>query len=141
MEPVYRNIEFCRSPDTLWGKLREGRWDWLGVHPKSGFVLGSPRRSGVIEAHYGMKVIRADGKAGDGVRIFLDPPHPDLFEELWCEDAGEATALFEERVRTYEGREGPLLLKVELVRDGKVAERKFVVKAPPTYGVWRPAPS
>lgn len=138
MEPTYRNIEFCSNPETLWGKLREGRWDWLGVHKKSGFVLGSPTRSGVMEAHAGFKVIRADGKASDGVRVMTDPRHEDLVEERWCADATEAAALFVELVAGYEAQEGPLLLKVQLIRDGTVADTAFVVNDPPTYGVWRP---
>ena len=46
MHPVYETISFCTNPETLWRKLEEGRWDWLGVHPKGQYVLGSPRRKG-----------------------------------------------------------------------------------------------
>jgi hypothetical protein len=42
MQPVYRKIEFVSDPERLWGKLKGGRWDWLGVHPEGQFVLGSP---------------------------------------------------------------------------------------------------
>lgn len=40
--PLYDRIEFCRDPETLWGKLESKRYDWLGVHPKGQFVVGSP---------------------------------------------------------------------------------------------------
>lgn len=51
MEPIYRRIEFCRNPERLWGKLRSGRYDWLGVKSDGQFVLGSPpvkKGSGLI---------------------------------------------------------------------------------------------
>jgi hypothetical protein len=41
--PLYKKIKFCRKPETLWGKIESGGWDWLGVHPNGQFVLGSPR--------------------------------------------------------------------------------------------------
>ncbi len=31
--PRYAHIEFCRNEETLFGKLKSGRWEWLGVHP------------------------------------------------------------------------------------------------------------
>lgn len=141
LEPVYRNIEFASDPETLWGKLREGRWDWLGVHPKGQFVLGSPRRSGGTVIRGALDLSKLGVTEGvHGVRIFTEPGREDSRTEDWFGSADEAKAEYDRRVAEFKQQEGPLLVKVELVRDGRVADQAFVVKAPPTYGVWRPPP-
>lgn len=41
----YAVIEFCNTPEALWGKLTSGHWDWLGVKDdgrRHTFVLGRP---------------------------------------------------------------------------------------------------
>jgi hypothetical protein len=135
---VYRNIEFARNPETLWGKLREGRWDWLGVHPDGQFVLGSPRRSEGTSLHASGSVIKSGATEGvHGVRIFTDPGRENSPSQDWFGSRDEAKADYDRRVTEFEQQEGPLLVKVELVWDGRVADRAFVVNAPPTYGVWR----
>jgi hypothetical protein len=140
MEPVYRNIEFCRNAETLWGKLREGRWDWLGVHPERQFVLGAPAREGVIGGHLALTSRHKQAPEGThGVRIYDDPRYDEAPSQFWFPTAEQARAEFNRRVAEYEAANRPLLMKLELVLDGRLAEREFVVKSPSTYD-WRPAP-
>lgn len=81
VEPVYRNLEFCRNAETLWSKLHEGGWEWLGVHPEGQFVLGSPRRSGVLTEYAAVAVKRQGVSEGvRGFRVFTEPQHQDLPE-------------------------------------------------------------
>ena len=62
--PLYRRIKFCRNAETLWHKLQSGDWDWLGVHPKGQFVLGSPRLEGRITSGLTTKTIRQGVQEG-----------------------------------------------------------------------------
>ena len=138
MEPVYRNIEFCSKPDTLWGKLREGRWDWLGVRKDGQFVLGSPPRQALTD-HVALTKSSdgaEDGRHGD--RAITDPNRAP--SDSWFASPEEAAEEFAALVAEYESKEGPLLIKVQLIRDAHVVDTVFVVNNPPTYGVWRPPP-
>lgn len=43
-QQLYRAIEFCVDPETLWGKIESGKWDWLGVRERKGkkfYAVGS----------------------------------------------------------------------------------------------------
>jgi hypothetical protein len=129
-EPVYEHIEFCRSAETLWGKLKEGRWDWLGVHPDGRYVLGSPSRKvgrtratdirimrGATRGRHGIRYIDVDGSAG----------------ATWCTTEGEAREASEDGIEVAGFSERPHLLKFVLVVLGEDAEEEFVVRNPPTY--------
>jgi hypothetical protein len=135
MEPVYRNIEFCRDPATLWGKIREGRWDWLGVHRNGQFVLGSPRASRFTD-HAAVTVGLADGGEGQhGVRLQDDPECP--ASELCFRAEVDAQAKYDEIIRTFDSREGPLVILVERIEERHVVQTEWIVKRPSTYD-WRP---
>jgi len=30
-QQLYAVIEFCTDPETLWGKIASGHWDWLSA--------------------------------------------------------------------------------------------------------------
>lgn len=140
MEPIYRNIEFCRDAKTLWGKLREGRWDWLGVHPNGQFVLGSPPSSRLTD-HVAATLTTGGAREGDhGVVVDTDPKEQNLASYQWLDDESTSRARYAEIVADYESREGPLLVRIQRVEQRQVAEEQFIVKRPPTYGTWRPPP-
>jgi len=74
-EPIYQRIEFCRSPKTLWGKIENGRYDWLGVHKNGQFVVGSPPVSMGFQAVARPDVIRA-GVDHERFVVRAYSPHP-----------------------------------------------------------------
>jgi hypothetical protein len=138
VEPVYRNIEFCCDPQTLWGKMREGRWDWLGVHRNGQFVLGSPRASRITD-HAAVTLSVAEAADGaHGVRLEDDPERP--ASEFWFREASDADAKYDEIVAQYEGREGPLVVRVDRIEQREVVRTEWIVKRPSTYD-WRPPPA
>jgi hypothetical protein len=140
MEPVYRNIEFCRDPKTLWGKLKEGRWDWLGVHRNGQFVLGSPRRGGVSRTIGELTKRHVSVTEGEhGVAVIAHPSHEHLRSVDWHPDEKTAKADFEARVADLRNREGPLIMRVQRLMQERVVEEQYVWKNPSTYD-WRPPP-
>jgi hypothetical protein len=138
MEPVYRNIEFCRDPETLWRKMREGRWDWLGVHRNGQFVVGSPRRSGVMSASISAEHLPAGYEMDHGVRVRAEPDAN--LVTTWCRDAREAEHVYRERIEEFTAKEGPLVVMVERIEGQVAVEKELVVKRPSTYD-WRPPPA
>jgi hypothetical protein len=133
-EPLYQYIEFCRNPKTLWGKLQEGRWDWLGVHPKGQFVLGRPRLRGRIIASHSMKVIRHHVEEGQhGVRWLEWSGTPDVEPNTdWLADEQAARDRFDEVVQHYENpNRTPVLAKVWLIQNTITVEERFIAQTPP----------
>ena len=132
MIPVYQHIEFCQDAATLWGKLEEGRWDWLGVHPDGQFVLGSPRR-----AVGGLKVTGAEvSKPGAKRRGFgFTTTVPGSGESGdWFTDPGEARAAYLAAVKAAEAEAGtPSIRRFTLWIDREFVESSFVVNRPSTY--------
>jgi len=136
--PLYQYIEFCRSPKTLWGKLQEGRWDWLGVHPKGQFLLGrSPRppgladnatakltRTGAMEGQHGIKIYEWQGQPSK------EPTH-----SRWVDNAGEAKAWFEQAIEQLEdSAANPILARVVLIQNRQATDERFVAQTPsPNY--------
>jgi hypothetical protein len=128
--PRYKHIEFCRNAETLWGKIRSGRWDWLGVHPDGRFVLGSPP-TGRIQDGVGLEVVRGDAEEGRYGVVLHTPGGP--AGSTWCESADEARGEFDRCVREVSDREDPELVRVRLVLEGKIAREEFLVRRPSTY--------
>ena len=133
--PLYRHIEFCRNPETLWHKLQSGHWDWLGRKPDGQFVLGRPRRSGSMIGSLSIQVERRDAKEGQhGVR-WLEwngatnvEPHTD-----WLADEVQAKERFKELVAHYEKPERtPVLVKVWRVENREVVDERFIARTPPS---------
>jgi hypothetical protein len=131
-EPLYEHIEFVRNAESLWGKI-ESKWDWLGVHRNGQFVVGYPKLGGRMLGSVSSEVI---GSGADpnvhGVRLYVPlSSHP---SREWFTTPEEARARFEEIVRYQrDEREGPHLVRVELVESGRVSQEQFVVVNPPTY--------
>lgn len=131
--PLYKEISFCRKPETLWGKLESGRWDWLGVHPNGQYVLGSPPVSRIRVAA-GATVIRADTGELRRHGIRVDAPLAPKSED-WYPTAEAARAAYGEKLAELrkQGAE-PVILRVRLFEDGNVVEDEYIVHRPATYG-------
>jgi hypothetical protein len=131
-EPVYKHIEFCRNAETLWRKI-ESKWDWLGVHRNGQFVVGYPKLRGRQLGSLSTEVTRPGADPGaHGVRLYVPlGSHP---SREWFATPEEARARFEEIVHHQrDEREGPHLVRLELVESGRVSHEEFVVVNPPTY--------
>jgi hypothetical protein len=130
--PVYQYIEFCTLPETLWGKLKSGHWDWLGVKPDDRtFVVGSPRRSAISD-HVSIETRLGSGESRYSVRE-TDPLNPvPTLRRLKTEDEArvEYTKLVD---AAYSNGGQPQVLKVELLVEGDVAASEFVVRMSSTY--------
>lgn len=131
MEPVYRHIEFCRDAETLWGKMREGRWDWLGVHPKGQFVLGSPCAARLTD-HVALTLTRGGASEGEhGVRVDTEPNGPSSFD--WLPTEAAAVAAYGAKVAEYRAHDGPVVARIRRVEHNRTVDQEFVVSRPPTY--------
>jgi hypothetical protein len=137
--PLYEYIEFCSNAETLWRKLDEGRWDWLGVHPRGQFVLGRPTRArnGLQVSPLG--VIRSDPGATErrnGVKSYRwlgwpkSPP-----DALWFTSAEEARTEFEKELERLDNPEqSPILARVVLIENGYPTDERFIAQTPsPNY--------
>ena len=129
--PLYRYIEFCRNPETLWHKLQSGHWDWLGVHPKGQFVLGRPRRGGLTDAAT-VKLKTEDAKEGQhGVRVHHWSGAPKVKPvTYWVPDAKQARELYENILEQLESR-SIVLARVVLIQNNQVDEERFIARTPP----------
>jgi hypothetical protein len=134
--PLYQYIESCRNPETLWGKLQEGRWDWLGVHPKGQFVLGRPSRARMGLPLLPAGVVRTDPGAQEernGVKIYRWLGWPDSpASALWFTSAEEARTEFENEVERLDSIEQyPILARIVLFQYGQVTDERFIAQPPP----------
>ena len=137
-QQLYRVIEMCTDPSTLFAKIESGHWDWLGVQasgerPK--FLLGRPaiRRSGLgvagVAVHHGASGDALDRRFGVQIRIPLPQgSHPD---ESWWGSPEEARADFERRKEQLKDGEGSGLFRLRLLIDGQTADEAFIVRALP----------
>jgi hypothetical protein len=131
-EPLYKHIEFVRNAETLWRKI-ESKWDWLGVHRKGQFVVGYPKLRGRLTGSASGEVIRPGADSGiHGIRQYVPLGAGPSGE--WFATPEQARARFDEIVHYQrDEREGPHLVRVELVESGRVSQEEFVVVNPPTY--------
>jgi hypothetical protein len=130
--PLYRNIEFCRSAETLWRKLKSGHWDWLGVHPKGQFVLGSPKVQVSQLGSISTRLVSPDAKEGvHGVRheVWNGSPGAEPSSE-WYSTAEEARNRYQVILEEFKSK-SPLLARVSLIEDKWVAEEEFIANIPP----------
>jgi hypothetical protein len=122
-EPAYERLSFCDSPNTLWGKLESGGWDWLGVKPdERTFVLGAPcrSRSGGMAAATVISAGAAPGQFGVRVRVPRFAPTSDA----WCSTEGEAREEYRRTLNTLGEPGKPALFRIELVIEGQVVEEE-----------------
>lgn len=133
--PLYQNIEFCRSTETLWNKLQSGRWDWLGVHTKGQFVLGSPkvRRREMTGFQYTAlpEGCGPDDATEHGVShqvwtgfVGLRP------NREWVRERTQAKERYDELLEHYR-KQTPVLVKVWRIEKGRPVESEFIVNVPP----------
>jgi len=114
MEPVYSAIEFCSSAETLWEKVKSGKWEWLGVHPKGQFVVGYGRRRtggttgsltvtgpGAPEGRHGWRATASGHGLRDGGR--------------WASTPEEAREQYDAAIAEWRSRGSNFLAKIELV--------------------------
>jgi hypothetical protein len=132
-KPVYEKIEFCRKPETLWAKIESGRWDWLGIHPRGQFVLGSPpgrRGSSMLASPTVCKDGASEGKHGVYVRTPLGPGP----SATWFSSEQQAQAEFQKEVDNQrdKGKE-PGLIKVQLIEKWLIVDEELIVRRPSTY--------
>jgi hypothetical protein len=136
--PLYQYIEFCRNPKTLWGKLQEGRWDWLGVHPNGQFVLGRPSRArnGLQIPPIGLERNDPANEKRHGVKVHRWLGWPDSPPGvLWFASAEEARTAFAEQVAYLNDPvRSPILARVILIEDGYPSDERFIAQVPqPNY--------
>jgi hypothetical protein len=75
---LYRVIEFCQDAEALYEKIQTGHWEWLGVRESGGrktYVLGRPRRTGIIEGRAAGTAIPQGVDDGRN-RVEIHVPHP-----------------------------------------------------------------
>jgi hypothetical protein len=129
---VYERLSFCDSPNTLWGKLESGGWDWLGVKPdERTFVLGAPcrPRSGAMAAATVISAGAAPGQFGVRVRVPRFAPTSDA----WYSSEDEAREEYRRTLDTLGEPGKPALFRIELVIDSQVVEEETFVRTPSTY--------
>ena len=131
--PIYRKIEFCKSPCSLWGKLESGRWDWIGIKPDGNFMLGSPAAKKRSAGRAGGRVSPA-GLESDEHRV-----RARTFQGPWVartfRTADEAREYWPRRVSELRNlrNEQPILYLTELKCDGQLEAKRFIVARPPNY--------
>ncbi len=132
MDPAYKHIEFCRDAETLWEKIKSGRWDWLGVHPGGQFVLGSPRLPRITS--YAALTVGSEG-AGEGehgVKIETEPGKP--ASTLWRPDEAGAIASFEAEVEKYREQVAPCSCAFAESRSERWSTRSSLSRVPRPIG-------
>ena len=132
--PLYQHIEFCRRAETLWGKLQEGRWDWLGVHPRAQFVLGTPARNVPQVLPLGMQQTDPGAEKGQhGIKTYtwLGVPNspPGAY---WFATPQEDRRGFEKKMADLDRPEqAPILARVMLIENGYRTDERFIAQTPP----------
>jgi hypothetical protein len=131
---MYRVIESCTDPETLFAKIDSGHWDWLGVQQSGNrrtFILGRPRRGGMglvasVQARHG------NVETGRN-RVVVRTPHAVKVspEEAWWPTGEEARADFERRKTELMQGEGSGLFKMRLYVEDQLVDEHFVVRALP----------
>jgi hypothetical protein len=132
MRPRYARIEFCRNADTLWDKIKSGRYDWIGVHPEGQFIVGSPPLGSGPTMRVAPELIHRGAEAGrHGVLV----EHPiGRAGGTWYASEDDAKAAFLEKVKEEKaGSDGPVLKRVYRVEDGEERESEVIVVRAPNY--------
>ena len=130
--PLYERIEFCRNPETLWGKIESRHWDWLGVHPDGQFVLGSPSVHG-RPSMAALTVGRAGsvpGQHGIGITV----PFAPAISYDWRASPEDARSGYEQTIEEQSDEAlGPGLARITLIHHREVVDEHYVVRKPATY--------
>lgn len=132
-QQLYGVIEFCNSPETLWGKLKSRQWDWLGVKQARGrdtYVIGRPRvaRTEAFAAGTAIEGGTADGHHRTEVRV----PHFNGVSQRWCLTPEAARQDYLQKLEKLRAEgDGSGLFRVTLVVDGQPEAEEVVVRTRP----------
>ena len=132
--PLYEHIEFCRNAETLWHKLQSGRWDWLGVHPRGQFVLGTPARNEPQVFAPGIQSTDPGADSGqNGIKFYIWLGYPGSPPgAYWFASPKEARSGFEKKVADLDRPEqAPILARVIHLENGYPTDEKFIAQIPP----------
>jgi hypothetical protein len=133
-QQLYAVIEFCTDPETLWGKIASGHWDWLGVRQRQDgrrhFVMGSPPVSRLKIRAFGQAV--EIGTSRDYRTTIEEPDSHGGTSERWYRSAEDAAAGFARIIEELEsGRGTSGLFRVRLYQGEQLLSAKLVVRAWP----------
>ena len=133
-QQLYAVIEFCTDPETLWGKIASGHWDWLGVRQRQDgrrhFVMGSPPVSRLKIRAFGQAV--EIGTSRDYRTTIEEPDSHGGTSERWYRSAEEAAAGFARIIEELEsGRGTSGLFRVRLHQGEQLLSAKLVARAWP----------
>ena len=133
-QQLYAVIEFCTDPETLWGKIASGHWDWLGVRQRhSGrrlFVMGSPPVSRLRFRGYGQ--VAEIGTSREHRRTIEEPDSGGGASERWYRSAEEAAAGFARTIEELGSERGSSgLFRVRLYEGAQLLRAELVVRAWP----------
>jgi hypothetical protein len=131
-KPEYTYIEFCSNPKALWGKIASKHWDWLGIDGRGTYVLGNPRRTGVIAPSAATTTGDAGSVPGDHtVSVCVPDGAPDPSEHH-CVDEPAAVAEFRATLARLQALDGPQLFLVRRLEYQELKQEEYVVTRPPT---------
>jgi hypothetical protein len=137
----YAVIEFCNTAEALWGKIRSGNWDWLGVKEdrnrrRTTFVLGRPALPvGELTASVrGVMMGATEGVNGYRIATPQSERRGEAPSGVWFASFEEAQTAFARKQGELldENRPGSALFKLTLLHDGREVDTKLIVKARPT---------
>jgi len=134
-QQLYAVIEFCTDPETLWGKIKSGEWDWLGVYESKGrrrFILGRPRLSRIVVK---AALTTSEGGVAPGdTKHRLEIHYPDFAVpsvSIYRTPEGARDG-FAERIATLGERPGSsVLLRAKLFVNGDLEREELVVRPRP----------
>jgi len=132
-QQLYRVIEMCASPETLWAKICSGHWDWLGVQgdgDKVRYILGRPRLQR-RRTYAALNVIQPGGTDRFKIEVRVPSSPSTVPSETWCADEPAATAEYALTLESLSGQAGSGLWEVRLVIDGKPVASELIVRALP----------
>lgn len=138
----YAVIEFCNTAEALWGKIRSGNWDWLGVKEdrnrrRTTFVLGRPALPvGELTASVrGVMMGATEGVNGYRIATPQSERRGEAPSGVWFASFEEAQTAFARKPGELldENRPGSALFKLTLLHDGREVDTKLIVKARPNH--------
>lgn len=136
-QQLYRVIEFCQDPRVLYDKIETGHWESLGVRESRGrttYVLGRPRRTGVLEGRASGTAIPA-GVADGRNRVEVHVPHPThrVPSASWHATPDDARAEFARLQKALLKESGPGIYRLRLFLDDRLENEKLVIRTLPNY--------
>ena len=128
-QQLYAVIEFCKKCETAWGKIRSGKYDWLGMKGDT-FVFGRPPfPRGLTGTMVG--VVTHPGADGSHVVEVQTPTSTNPSRSLHATAADARAAFLDEvaRLQAHDGSSG--MWKLRLIIDRQLVHEEFVVRTLP----------